>query len=101
MEQFERLKRILAEDKNAFTMEEIMTTFALTFDGYEKQSKTCEAIKSKITKGEWNSFVNGITMSFFMSLHASKMPVEEAMKLADTEGVIGVGVITLKEEADA
>jgi len=26
---------------------------------------------------------------------------EEAMKLADTEGVIGVGVITLKEEADA
>ena len=96
MKQFDRLKQILKEDKNTYTMKEIMEVFAITFDGYEKQSQTVKSIKKKITTGEWNSLINGITTSFFMSLHASKMPIEEALKLADTEGLIGVAVMEEK-----
>ena len=97
MEQLERLEQILKEDKSTYTMKEIVETFAFVLDGYEKQFKTCKSVKSKITKGEWNSLVNGITMSFFMSLHASKKPVEEALELADTEGIIGVGILESKK----
>lgn len=98
MKQLERLEQIIKEDKNTYSMQEIMEVFALTFDGYEKQSKTCKIVKSKITKGEWNSLINGITMSFFLSLHASKKPIEEALKLADTEGILGVAVVEGKTE---
>lgn len=98
MEQLERLKQILAEDKNTYTLQEIMKVFAMFFDTYEKNSKTCKSIKAKITKGEWNSLVNGITMSFFMSLHASKLSVEEALELADTDGVMGIGIAEVKED---
>ena len=97
MKQLKRLEQILKEDKNKYSMKEIMETFAIVFDGYEKQSKTCQSVKSKITTGEWNSLVNGITMSFFMSLHASKKPIEEALELADTEGVIGVAIVEEKK----
>ena len=98
MEQLERLKKILKEDKNTYTMKEIMTTFALFFEGYEKNSKTCQSIKSKITRGEWVSLVNGITMSFFLSLHASKLSPKEAMKLADTEGLLGMGIAEVDDD---
>ena len=98
MKQLERLKKILEEDNNTYTMKEIMTTFAMFFDGYEKKSETVKRVKSKITKEEWNSLINGITMSFFMSLHASKLSVEEALKLADTEGLLGIGVAEVKSD---
>ena len=97
MKQLERLVKILNEDKNTYTMEEIMTTFAMFFDGYEKKSETVKRVKSKITKEDWVSLINGITMSFFLSLHASKLPVEEAIKLADTEGLLGIGVAEVKK----
>ena len=97
MDAAERLNKILKEDKNSYTMKEIMTTMVVCFDGYEKGSKTAASVKSKITQGEWNSLINGIMMSFFMSLHASKLSPEEAIKLADTEGVFGVAVVEAKK----
>lgn len=97
MEQFERLKQIIEEDKNTYTMEEIVTTFYLIMRGYEKTSKMCKRVKEKLTKEEWNGLVNGITMSFFMSLHSSKLTPEEALKLADTEGVCGVAIASVKK----
>lgn len=72
--------------------------FTMCFEGYEKQSKTVASIKKKITKEEWNSLINGITMSFFMSLHAYKLPLDEAIKLGMTQGVMGMGVVHAKKE---
>lgn len=99
MEQLERLEKILKEDKNKYSMEEIMRTMALSFEGYDKGSKTAAAIKQKITKGEWNSLINGLTMSFFMSLHASKMTPEEALELGlSTKGVFGIAIAEVKDD---
>ena len=67
-------------------------------DYYEKNSTTVAKIKKKITKGEWNSLINGLGMSFFMTLHAYKLPLDEALDLAMTEGVIGVGIAEVHNE---
>lgn len=97
MEQIDVLKEILEKDKNNFTLKEIASVFVVVFDGYQKKSKTCSIVKSKITKGEWNSLVNGITTSFLLSLHTSKLPAEEAMKYNNIDGLIGIGVLTKKD----
>lgn len=96
MEQIDVLKEILENDKNKFDLREIAKVLVVVFEGYEKQSKTCKSIKSKITKGEWNSLVNGLTSSFILSLHTSKLSVEEAMKYANIDGIIGMGVLNQK-----
>ena len=96
MEQIDVLKEILEKDKNKFDLREIAKVLVIVFEGYEKKSKTCSIVKSKITKGEWNSLVNGITTSFLLSLHTSKLSVEEAMKYANIDGIIGMGVLNQK-----
>lgn len=98
MKQLDRLEKILEEDGNSYSMEEIMRTLALSFEGYESRSKTVKSVKSKVTKGEWNSLVNGIMMSFLVSLHACRMTPEEAIGLADTEGIIGVGFAEVEDK---
>lgn len=97
--QKERLDEILKTNNFNYKMKDIFLVFGLGFDGYEKKSQTVKAIKKKITKEEWNSLVNGITMTFFMSLHAYKLPLDEALKLGMTQGVMGVGVMTAKKKA--
>ena len=97
MEQIDVLKEILEKDKNNFTLREIALVFAMVFEGYEKRSKTCSTVKSKITKGEWNSLINGITASFLVSLHTSKLPAKEAMKYKDIDGLLGIGVVNKKD----
>ena len=97
--QKERLDEILKTNNFNYKMKDIFLVFGLGFEGYEKKSQTVKAIKKKITKEEWNSLVNGITMTFFMSLHAYKLPLDEALKLGMTQGVMGVGVMTAKKKA--
>lgn len=95
--QLDTLKEIIKTNKEKYTLQEIIEIFAECFDKYETNSKVVQSIKSKIEIGEWNSLVNGITMSFFMSLHASHMPLEEIIKLAQTEGVMGIEIIKKKD----
>lgn len=97
--QKERLDEILKTNNFNYKMKDIFLVFGMGFEGYEKKSQTVKAIKKKITKEEWNSLVNGITMTFFMSLHAYKLPLDEALKLGMTQGVMGVGVMTAKKKA--
>ncbi len=96
--QEERLKEIIETNKTKYKLKDVALVFTMCMEGYEKNSKTVASIKSKITKEEWNSLINGITTSFFMSLHAYKMPLDKAMELALTEGVIGVGVAHVGKE---
>ena len=95
--QKERLDEILKTNNFNYKMKDIFLVFGMGFDGYEKKSQTVKAIKKKITKEEWNSLVNGITMTFFMSLHAYKLPLDEALKLGMTQGVMGVGIVKKKK----
>ena len=97
--QKERLDEILKTNNFNYKMKDIFLVFGMGFEGYEKKSQTVKAIKKKITKEEWNSLVNGITMTFFMSLHAYKLPIDEALKLGMTQGVMGMGVMTTKKKA--
>lgn len=97
--QKERLDEILKTNNFNYKMKDIFLVFGMCFEGYEKKSQTVKAIKKKITKEEWNSLVNGITMTFFMSLHAYKLPLDEALKLGMTQGVMGMGVMTAKKKA--
>ena len=92
MTQEKRLEQILKNNHFNYTIQEVFEVFALFMESYEQNSTTVANIKKKITKGEWNSLVNGLGMSFFMSLHAYKLPIDEALDLAMTEGVIGVGI---------
>lgn len=94
--QKERLDEILKTNNFNYKMKDIFLVFGMGFEGYEKKSQTVKAIKKKITKEEWNSLVNGITMTFFMSLHAYKLPLDEALKLGMTQGVMGVGIVKKK-----
>lgn len=96
MKPFETIKEIIETDKNNYTFKEVAEVFVMTFDGYQEKSKTCKNIKSKITEGEWNSFINGITTSFLLSLHTSKMSVDEALKYSKIDGCIGIGVVSKK-----
>jgi len=96
--QKERLDEILKTNNFNYKMKDIFLVFGMGFEGYEKKSQTVKAIKKKITKEEWNSLVNGITMTFFMSLHAYKLPLDEALKLGMTQGVMGMGVMTTKKK---
>lgn len=96
MEQFETIKEIIEKDKNNYTFKEVAEMFVMTFDIYQENSKTCKNIKSKIPKQEWNSLVNGLTTSFLLSLHTSKMSVEEALKYSKIDGCIGIGVVSKK-----
>lgn len=96
--QKERLDEILKTNNFNYKMKDIFLVFSMGFEGYEKKSQTVKAIKKKITKEEWNSLVNGITMTFFMSLHAYKLPLDEALKLGMTQGVMGMGVMTTKKK---
>ena len=97
--QKETLDEILKTNNFNYKMKDIFLVFGMGFEGYEKKSQTVKAIKKKITKEEWNSLVNGITMTFFMSLHAYKLPLDEALKLGMTQGVMGMGVMTTKKKA--
>ena len=96
--QEERLTEIFETNHFNYKMKDIYLVFSMAMDGYLKQSKTVSAIKKKISKGEMNSLINGITATFFMSLHAYKLPLDEAIKLGMTQGVIGMGVATLKKK---
>lgn len=96
--QKERLDEILKTNNFNYKMKDIFLVFGMGFEGYEKKSQTVKAIKKKINKEEWNSLVNGITMTFFMSLHAYKLPLNEALKLGMTQGVMGMGVMTTKKK---
>ena len=95
--QKERLKEILETNNYNYKMKDIFLVATMAFDGYEKASKTVKSIKKKITKEEWNSLINGITATFFMSLHAYKLPLDKALELGMTEGVMGVGLATKKK----
>lgn len=92
--QKERLEEIIKTNKSKYTMKDIALVFTTVFEGYEKNSKTVAEIKKKITREEWNSLVNGITCSFLFSLHAYKLPLDKAIEVGITEGVIGVGFLT-------
>ena len=70
MTQEDLLRKILNDDIEQFSIQEIFEIFVIIFDAFEKNSRTVESIKSKITKNEWNSFVNGLTISLFASLYA-------------------------------
>ena len=83
MTQEDLLRKILNDDIEQFSIQEIFEIFVIIFNGFEKNSRTVESIKSKITKNEWNSFVNGLTISLFTSLYASKLSEEEALKLGE------------------
>lgn len=96
--QKERLEEIVKTNKNRYTMKDVVFVFTTVFEGYAKQSKTVAEIKKKITKEEWNSLVNGLTCSFLFSLHAYKLPLDEALKVGMTEGVIGIGIATSKKD---
>lgn len=98
MKQLDRLKEIIKTNNHDYKMKDIIEVFALCFEPYEKNSKTVKSIKEKITPEEWNSLINGITMTFFLSLHAYKLPLDEALKLAATEGIMGIGVVSSKKE---
>ena len=98
MSQEERLKEIYENNHFNYKMKDIYLVFTMAIDGYIKQSKTVKKIKKKITEGEFNSLINGITTTFLMSLHAYKLPLDEAIKLGMTEGLISVGVATLKKK---
>ncbi len=97
MKQYETLQKLIKEDGYAYNMEEIATCLALTLEGYSKKSENAKKIKSKVTAGEWNSLVNGLMMSFLLTLHVSKLDYAEAIKYADTEGCIGAFVVTKNE----
>lgn len=96
--QEQRLEEIIKTNNKNYKLKDVALVFTMCMEGYEKQSKTVASIKSKITKEEWNSLINGITASFLMSLHAYKMPLDEALKLANTEGIMGVGVAHIGKE---
>ncbi len=95
--QQERLEEIIKTNKSNYKLKDVALVLSMSLGGYEKHSKVAAIIKSKITKEEWVSLINGITMSFLMSLHAYKMPLDEALKLAETEGVMGVGVARVEK----
>ena len=102
MTQEDLLRKILNDDIEQFSIQEIFEIFVIIFDAFEKNSRTVESIKSKITKNEWNSFVNGLTISLFASLYASKLSEEEALKLGEKlDGVLGVMVTQKKINHDA
>ena len=100
MSQEERLKEIFESNHFNYKMKDIYLVFTMAMDGYIKQSKTVKAIKKNITEGEFNSLINGITSTLFMSLHAYKLPLDEAIKLGMTQGIIGVGVATVKKKKE-
>ena len=95
--QQERLEEIAKTNNFNYKMKDIMLVFSVSMDGYVKKSKTVKKIKKKVTKDEWNSLMNGITATFFMSLHAYKLPLDEALKLGATQGIIGIGVTSVKK----
>ena len=102
MTQEDLLRKILNDDIEQFSIQEIFEIFVIIFDGFEKNSRTVESIKSKITKYEWNSFVNGLTISLFASLYTSKLSEEEALKLGEKlDGVLSVMVTQKKVNHDA
>ena len=41
MEQAKRLIKIVKEDKNSYTMQEVFDSFVLSFDGYQRNSRNC------------------------------------------------------------
>ena len=96
--QEERLKEIYENNNFNYKMKDIYLVYTMAIDNYLKKSKTVASIKKKITKGEFNSLVNGITSTLFMSLHAYKLPLDEAIKLGMTQGVMGIGIATVKKE---
>ena len=98
--QEDRLKEIYESNHFNYKMKDVYLVFTMVMDGYIKQSKTVKAIKEKITEGEFNSLINGITSTFLMSLHAYKLPLDEAIKLGMTQGIIGVGVATVKKKKE-
>lgn len=102
MTQEDLLRKILNDDIEQFSIQEIFEIFVIIFNGFEKNSRTVKSIKSKITKNEWNSFVNGLTISLFASLYASTLSEEEALKLGEKlDGVLGVMVTQKKINHDA
>ena len=101
MTQEDLLRKILNDDIEQFSIQEIFEIFVIIFNAFEKNSRTVESIKSKITKNEWDSFVNGLTISLFASLYASKLSEEEALKLGEKlDGVLGVMVTQKKINHD-
>lgn len=93
MKQYEALEKIFDENKDRYTILDVARTFADTLEGLEKTSNQFQAAKAKFSEGEWNGFINGLTMSFFVSLHVSKMKVADALKFAEVEGLNAIGVV--------
>ena len=50
MTQEDLLRKILNDDVEQFSIQEIFEIFVIIFNGFEKNSRTVESIKSKITK---------------------------------------------------
>lgn len=98
--QEDRLKEIYESNHFNYKMKDVYLVFTMAVDGYLQQSKTVKAIKEKITEGEFNSLINGITSTFLMSLHAYKLPLDEALKLGMTQGIFGIQVATLKKKKE-
>lgn len=96
--QLERLQEILKTNNHNYKMKDIFMVFSMSMQGYEKASKTVKSIKKKITKEEWNSLINGITATVFISLHAYKLPLNEALELGHTQGIMGVGIVSSKKK---
>lgn len=98
--QKERLDEILKTNNFNYKMKDIFLVFGMGFEGYEKKSQTVKAIKKKITKEEWNSLVNGITMTFFYVFTCLQTATWWGIKIRHDTRCYGYGCNDHKEKSE-